>query len=213
MGMAVLNLEDVATLKLEVDTAASHNIISQECYDALQANLLKCGKEKSKSLARGVKIKLADGSIAPQECKVIQVNVSKSLNEFNEVYPLTFLVVSGPNNLIGRYSLERLWPEQFKALVTITSQNVKDTQTPVFDLTINKVKSNKSRSKSKKKPNLSKIISKNESGRQSSVMCGSPARAQGPNLSPSSSQSRTQPMRERAEPVRTRKTDDVAVWQ
>ena len=108
--MAVLNLENVVSLKAEVDTAASHNIISQSCYEVLQANLLKKGKENSKSLPKGVKIKLADGSIAPQECKVIQIKVSRDLSNFTDAIPLTFLVVSGPNNLIGRHSLERLWP-------------------------------------------------------------------------------------------------------
>ena len=48
--MAVLNLENVVSLQLEGDTAASHNIISKTCFEELQANLLKHGKEKSKSL-------------------------------------------------------------------------------------------------------------------------------------------------------------------
>ena len=106
--MAVLNLENVVSLRLEVDTAASHNIISKTCFEELQASLLKHGKEKSKSLPRGVKIRLADGSMASQECKVVQINVPRDLSNFNDVIPLTFLVLSVPNNLIGRYSLELL---------------------------------------------------------------------------------------------------------
>ena len=122
--MAILNLEDVVSLKLEVDTAASHNIISQSCYEVLQANLKKQGKEKSKSLPKGVKIKLADGSIASQECKVIQINVSRDLTNFRDNIPLTFLVVAGPNNLIGRHSLELLWPKEFQAFKNVTGRNV-----------------------------------------------------------------------------------------
>ena len=122
--MAVLNLENVVSLQLEVDTAASHNIIPKTCFEELQANLLKHGKEKSKSLPRSVKIKLADGSIASQECKVVQINVSRDLSNFNDAIPLTFLVVTGPNNLIGRHSLERLWPREFKAFKNVTGKNV-----------------------------------------------------------------------------------------
>ena len=45
-----LNLENVVSLKFEVHTGASHNIISQICFDQLQNSLLRHGKEKSKSL-------------------------------------------------------------------------------------------------------------------------------------------------------------------
>ena len=105
-------------------TAASHNIISKKCFDELQDNLIKHGKEKSKSLPRGVKIKLADGSIASQECPVVQINVSTDLHDFKNSFPLTFLVVKGPNNLIGRHSLERLWPTEFLAFKNITGKNI-----------------------------------------------------------------------------------------
>ena len=45
--MANLNLENIANLQLEVDTAASHNILSKTSFNKLQATLLKHGKEKS----------------------------------------------------------------------------------------------------------------------------------------------------------------------
>ena len=117
-------MENVVSLQLEVDSAASHYIISKTGFEEFQASLLQHGKEKSKSLPRGVKIKLADGSIASQECKVVQINVSRDLSNFNESFPLTFLVVTGPNNLIGRHSLERLWPREFKAFKNVTGKNV-----------------------------------------------------------------------------------------
>ena len=82
--MAVSNLENEVSLKLEVDTAASHNMISTACFEKLQASLLKHSKEKSKSLPQGLKIKLADGSIASQECKVVQINASRDLSNFTD---------------------------------------------------------------------------------------------------------------------------------
>ena len=127
---ARLNLEGVGSLKLEVDTAASHNIISAELFEKLQSRLLKNGREMSKVLPQGVKIKLADGSIAQQLCKVAQINVSRSMPEFKNPIPLTFLVVSGPNNLLGRHSLERLWPREFNAFKNVTSVGVDASNQP-----------------------------------------------------------------------------------
>ena len=122
--MTKLNLENVMNLKMEVDTAASHNIISKTCFEDLQLALKKNGKEKSKKLSRGVKIRLADGSMAEQECQVVQIFVSTELNKFTDAKPLTFLVVNGPNNLVGRYSLELLFPAEFAAFKDVTCKNM-----------------------------------------------------------------------------------------
>lgn len=124
--MTKLNLENVMNLKMEVDTAASHNIISKNCFEDLQIALLKHGKEKSKKLSRGVKIRLADGSMAEQECQVVQIFVSTELSKFTDPKPLTFLVVNGPNNLVGRYSLELLFPTEFNAFKDATCQNMSE---------------------------------------------------------------------------------------
>ena len=39
-----LNLENVCSLKFEVDTGASHNIISKRCFDQIQNSLIRQGK-------------------------------------------------------------------------------------------------------------------------------------------------------------------------
>ena len=74
-----LNLENVGSLKFEVDTGASHNIISKKCFDQLQLSLKNHGKQHSRSLPRTVKIRLANGSMDPSNCKVVQINVSTNL--------------------------------------------------------------------------------------------------------------------------------------
>ena len=81
--------------------------------------------ENSKKLPRAVKIRLADGKMASQDCQVVQLNVSTDLHKFTNPLALTFLVVKGPNNLIGRHSLARLWPREFERFKQATCENFK----------------------------------------------------------------------------------------
>ena len=84
-----------------MDTAASHNIISQEWFTKLQQELKARGMPASKMLSKTCQIKLADGSIASQDCPVTQLHVSTDVDKFSNSMPLTFLIVKGPNSLIG----------------------------------------------------------------------------------------------------------------
>ena len=145
-----LNIEGICHLVMEVDTAASHNIISEKAFDKLQEQLIIRGKEKSKRLSRGVKIRLADGNLASQECPVIQLNVSTDLEKFSKPLALTFLVVKGPNNLVGRHSLARLWPTEFKAFKETTCKNYGINTKSDIEIKSSKIdKSNNKPSKSK----------------------------------------------------------------
>ena len=45
--------------------------------------------------------------------------------KFQNNLALTFLVVKGPNNLIGRHSLARLWPREFERFKQATCENYK----------------------------------------------------------------------------------------
>ena len=74
-------------------------------------------------LPRKVKIKLADGNMADQDCPVVQLHVSTDLYKFKNDLALTFLVVKGPNNLSGRHSLARLWPREFERFKQATCEN------------------------------------------------------------------------------------------
>ena len=49
--------------------------------------------------------------------------MSTDLEKFTKPLALTFLVVKGPNNLVGRHSLARLWPAEFKAFKDATCEN------------------------------------------------------------------------------------------
>ena len=59
--LTCLNVEGIARFTFRVDSAASHNIISEKRFNELQKQLKLRGKESSKKLAKTVKIKLADG--------------------------------------------------------------------------------------------------------------------------------------------------------
>ena len=49
--------------------------------------------------------------------------LSTNLNKNANLCPHTFIVVSGPNNLIGRHSLARLWPEEFNKFKAVATSN------------------------------------------------------------------------------------------
>ena len=128
--LTYLNLEGIARYPFEIDTAASHNIISEKYFNMLQKQLEKrgspiIGNGPSKMLPRPVKIKLADGNMAGQQCPVVQINVSTDIFKFTNNMPLTFLVVKGPNCLIGRHSLAKMWPTEFKMFKQSTCENKK----------------------------------------------------------------------------------------
>ena len=150
--MTTLNVEGICHLKLEVDTAASHNIISEASFNRIQNHLSKIGRQKVKQFNNKVKIRLADGSVSSQECPVVQLNVSTNLRHLENPIMLTFLVVNGPNNLVGRHSLARLWPSAFEQFKNSTTQNVaisKDILSKVGSINSATVKSTISNNSSK----------------------------------------------------------------
>ena len=72
-----------------------------------------------------IKIRLADGKLANQNCKVVQIHVSNNLNKNAKLIPVTFIVVKGPNSLLGRHTLARLWPREFEQFKTVATNNYK----------------------------------------------------------------------------------------
>ena len=123
--LTYLNLEGLVRCRFEIDSAASHNVISEKWFNILQKQLKEKGKGPTKRLPRPVKIKLADGNMADQECPVVQIGVSKDIFKFSDNMPLTFLVVKGPNCLIGRHSLAKMWPTEFSMFKQSTCENKK----------------------------------------------------------------------------------------
>ena len=127
--MTTINVAEAGNEKFECDTAASHNIMSQAVYDKLRNRKPdKIPRLKQEKLA----IRLADGSVSSKQCGTINIKVQGSNTK---VTSLDFFIMDGPNNLLGRLALEKMWPEQYRALREITEvpvKNVKnDTKVPV----------------------------------------------------------------------------------
>ena len=93
--MTDINIEEVEVAKFECDTAASHNIMSQELYNKLRSRRPdKIPKMKQEKLA----IRLADGSVSSKQCGTISVDVKERSSKITR---LDFFVMNGPNNLLG----------------------------------------------------------------------------------------------------------------
>ena len=113
--MTSVCLEGVCVAKFECDTAASHNVISAElCKELRQQAKHKIPEVKQENVA----IRLADGSVSRKSCGSISLMV-KAGN--TSTVRLNFFVLSGPNNLLGRLALEKLWPVQYNALREVAS--------------------------------------------------------------------------------------------
>ena len=95
-------------VKFECDTAASHNVLSQESYQ----DIWRRGSGPKLDY-HNVKVMLADGTKSQKQTRsmeaVIQATNGKQVK-------LQFFVMSGPNNLLGRLALKTIWPEQYGAL-------------------------------------------------------------------------------------------------
>ena len=116
-----------------------------------------------------VQIRLADGSLAEQVCPVVQLEVSTDLDKLsNSPLSLTFLVVNGPNNLIGRIGLASLWLTEFDRFRQATCYNfVKpfNYDDPKYKVVIkaNKIQNSIKGAKQKSKP-MTKSSSKKGNG-------------------------------------------------
>ena len=107
--MTRVALEEVLLAEFECDTAASHSVISAELFKQLQWKLGRTLIGKKENVA----VKLADGSVSSKSYGSIQLKVRAHRTAPVKV---TFFVLEGPNNLLGRYTLEQLWPVEYKAL-------------------------------------------------------------------------------------------------
>ena len=117
--MAGVVFNDVAPALLEVDTAACHNIISVQLFqDICELLDTKPVLEKCEVIMR-----LADGT--PSDNVKGCVNLSIKLADApNRTATLPVFVVEGPNCLLGRPALEKLFPEFYSSLMSITQRSV-----------------------------------------------------------------------------------------
>merc|ERR1712055_708408 len=102
-------VEGACTVRFECDTAASHSIMSEEVYNDLRIQKWRVPSMKQEELV----VRLADGTVSSKACGSVQLKVkAKNTKEVE----LDFFVMDGPNNLLGRYALEKLWRSEYNAL-------------------------------------------------------------------------------------------------
>ena len=58
-------------------------------------------------------MRLADGSFSKKQCKNVWLSVKP--HHLARPHRINFLVIKGGKNLLGRWAMCQLWPEQFKA--------------------------------------------------------------------------------------------------
>ena len=96
----------MAEMTFEIDTAASHSLLSQSSFDRLQRDLEARSRKPLQTQKQQVSIKLADGTITAKHVGTVQMHIAKTVN-------CKKAILYGPNNLLGRHSLQRLWPDVY----------------------------------------------------------------------------------------------------
>ena len=81
--------------------------MSQELFDRLRRNSRRKLHVKQEKMS----VRLADGSISKKPCKNVWLSVKS--HQLARPQRLNFIVMSGSQNLLGRWAMYKLWPRQF----------------------------------------------------------------------------------------------------
>ena len=121
--MAGIIFNDIYGAELEVDTAASHNVMSNDMFKAL---VKRSGNkppilEKSNAILR-----LADGTPSDKllGCAHISVKLAKKDSEPTVSAVVPMFVVNGPNCLLGRPAIQCIMPKLYKSLSNVARDSI-----------------------------------------------------------------------------------------
>ena len=122
--MAGIIFNDMYGAELEVDTAASHNVMSTDMFKAL---VKKSGNNPPVLAKSGAILRLADGTPSDKlrGCAHLSVklaNKDSSKPTLSAVVPV--FVVDGPNCLLGRPAIQYMMPKLYKNLSDIARDSV-----------------------------------------------------------------------------------------
>ena len=106
--MSTVSVEGQSAV-FQLDTGASSCIMSQELFDRLRRNSRRKLHVKQEKMS----VRLADGSISKKPCKNVWLSVKS--HQLARPQRLNFIVMSGSQNLLGRWAMYKLWPRQFSA--------------------------------------------------------------------------------------------------
>ena len=73
-------VENVAEMTFEIDTDASHSLLSQKIFERLQRDLAEIGRTPLKTLKQQVIIKLADGTTTAKHDGTVRMHIAKTVN-------------------------------------------------------------------------------------------------------------------------------------
>ena len=114
--LAMICVENVSEVTFEVDTGASHTTISLNSYYWLQNDFVMKGRIPLRYQSQHVGMRLADGSRSLRTKGILQMRIAKSV-DCKESKLVTFLVVQDGYNLLGRHTVQMLWPKAFNSFV------------------------------------------------------------------------------------------------
>ena len=90
--------------------------MSQELFDRLRRNSRRKLHVKQEKMS----VRLADGSISKKPCKNVWLSVKS--HQLARPQRLNFIVMSGSQNLLGRWAMYKLWLHQFSAFESPASR-------------------------------------------------------------------------------------------
>ena len=104
--MSTVSVEGQSAV-FQLDTGASSCIMSQELFDKLSRKV----RRKLHVRQEKMSVHLADGSVSKKPCKNVWLSVKS--HQLARPQRLNFIIMSGSQNLLGRWAMYKLWPQQF----------------------------------------------------------------------------------------------------
>ena len=118
MGGVILNGN--VKWKMELDTAACHSIMS---YDLFKDIVSKSGDKPPLLKQCHVVMKMADGTLSMAVKGRTYISIARAdMPEKTGIFEI--IIVDGPHALLGRPTLQALWPEQYNDLAFIAKKSV-----------------------------------------------------------------------------------------
>ena len=117
--MSTVSVEGQSAV-FQLDTGASSCIMSQELFDKLSKKFRRKLHVKQEKMS----VHLADGSVSKKPCKNVWLSVKS--HQLARPQRLNFIIMSGSKNLLGRWAMYKLWPQQystFKDAISASQQS------------------------------------------------------------------------------------------
>ena len=102
--LTLICVENVVEMTFEIDTAASHSLLSKSIFERLQRDLAVRGRKPLQTQQQQVSIKLVDGSDTAKHIGTVQMHIAKTVNCKKPIL-VSFFILDVPNNLLSRHAI------------------------------------------------------------------------------------------------------------